>query len=213
MAQVPTRTTFWLGDSFASAKNVTAVTNAVEAVLTSAAHGLQVKDVIELRSEWGTFDKRVFEVKEVLTADTFTIGQDTTNEQLFPPTGGEGSFRKVNSFTQITQVLDATSSGGDPQNVEYKYIESPIRNSINDGFASTSLQLTVDADSVDTAGYLLMRKQTQTQQDTVLKMLLPKGSRVYQPCTVALNEAIQLQDGQINRVVAAFNGNNILTRV
>ena len=50
------------------------------------------------------------------------------------------------------------------------------------------------------------------QTYTCLKMVTRSGSLIFQPCTVALNEAVRLQDGQINRVNVAFNGSNRLTR-
>jgi hypothetical protein len=43
-------------------------------------------------------------------------------------------------------------------------------------------------------------------------MVTRSGSIILQPCTVALNEAVKLTDGQINQVSCAFNGNNRLTR-
>ena len=67
MAQVPTGTTFHIASAFGTAKATTAVTNATEAVVTSAAHGLANGDVVEVSSGWGRLHKRVFEVKAVAT--------------------------------------------------------------------------------------------------------------------------------------------------
>ena len=69
-----------------------------------------------------------------------------------------------------------------------------------------------DADSIGTAGYTNMKSLTDVQTDTILQMVTRNGAKIYQPCTVVLNEAVQLQDGQINRVRAQFNGNNRLVR-
>ena len=84
--------------------------------------------------------------------------------------------------------------------------------SLNDGFNATSYTLEIDADSIGTAGYTNMKSLTDVQTDTILQMVTRNGAKIYQPCTVALNEAVQLQDGQINRVRAQFNGNNRLVR-
>ena len=70
----------------------------------------------------------------------------------------------------------------------------------------------LDADALGSAGYTALKSPTQVRTDTCLKVGTRSGSRVYQPCTVALNESIRMQDGQINRVTCAFNGNNRLTR-
>ena len=212
MAQVPTGTTFFIASAFGSAKTTTIVTNAAEAVVTSVAHGFTNGDIVEMTSGWGRMNLRCFRIKSV-TTDTFALeGMDTTNTTYFPAGSGVGSVRKATTFTQVSNVLGASSQGGDPKTVNYKYIESDVDFSLNDGFNATSYTLELDADSIGTAGYTAMKSLTDVQTNTVMLMVTRNGAKVYQPCTVALNEAVQLQDGQINRVRCAFNGNNRLTR-
>jgi len=194
MAQVPTGTTFF------------------EAVVTCAGHGFAAGDIVEITSGWGRLNLRYFKVKSP-TTNNFTLdGEDTTSTTLFPAGVGIGSVRKVSTFTQIQQVLTASSSGGDPKTVNFKYIESDVENSINDGFSATSYTLDLDADSIGTAGYTALKTLTSVQSNTVMRMVTRSGSQVLVPCTVALNEAVSLADGQINRVKCAFNGNNRGTR-
>ncbi len=212
MAQVPTGSTFYIASAYATAKTVTIVTNATEAVVTSAAHGYTNGDVIEMTSGWGRLNLRVFEIKAV-TTDTFTLtGQDTTSTTFFPAGTGIGTCRKVSTFTQLTTIMNPQSNGGEPKTVNYKFVESDVEYSINDGFGATSYTLEMDADAVATVGYLALKSLTEVQTVTCLKVVTRSGSRIYQPCTVALNEAIKMQDGQINRVSCSFNGSNRLTR-
>lgn len=212
MAQVPTGSTFYIASAFASARTVTAITNASEAVVTSVAHGYTNGDIVEMTSGWGRLNLKALRVKSV-TTDSFVLeGFDTTNTAFFPAGTGIGSVRKASSFTQVTQVLAASSSGGDPKNVTFKYIESDVEFSINDGFTATSQALELDADSIGSAGYTALKTLTDTQTNTILKTLTRSGSVMYQPCTVALNESVTLTDGQVNRVRCAFNGNSKLTR-
>lgn len=212
MAQVPTGTTFFIASAFGSAKTTTIVTNAGEAVVTAVAHGFTNGDIVEMTSGWGRLNKRAFRIKSI-TTDTFVLeGMDTTNTTYFPAGSGVGSVRKATTFTQISKVLSSQSQGGDPKTVAYKYIESDVDFSLNDGFNATSYTLELDADSIDTAGYAVIKALTDVQTDSIMLMVTRNGAKVYQPCTVALNEAVQLADGQINRVRCAFNGNNRLTR-
>jgi hypothetical protein len=212
MSQVPTGTTFYVGSAFAAVQSVTAVSNAAEAVVTCAGHGFAAGDIVEITSGWGRLNLRYFKVKSP-TTNNFTLdGEDTTSTTLFPAGVGIGSVRKVSTFTQIQQVLTASSSGGDPKTVNFKYIESDVENSINDGFSATSYTLDLDADSIGTAGYTALKTLTSVQSNTVMRMVTRSGSQVLVPCTVALNEAVSLADGQINRVKCAFNGNNRGTR-
>lgn len=212
MAQVPTGSTFFIASAFAAPRSTTAVTNAAEAVVTSAAHGFSNGDVLEVTSGWGRLNLRAVRIKGVTTDSFILEGVDTSNSNFFPTGTGIGSVRKATAFTQLTQVLSASSSGGDPKTVSFKYIESDVEFSLNDGFTATSQSLELDADSIGSAGYTALKTLTDTQTNTILRTLTRSGSVMLQPCTVALNESVKLQDGQVNRVTAAFNGNSRLTR-
>jgi hypothetical protein len=212
MAQVPTGTLFFIASAYATGQATTGVSNASEAVVTAAAHGYANGDLVEMTSNWGRIDRRNFRVKGV-TANTFILeGQDTTNLTFFPTGGGLGSVRKITTFTQITQVVGVSASGGDPKNADYKYVESDVGYSINDGFAATNYALDLDADAISTAGYAACKLLTEVQTDTCMKMVTRNGGFLLQPCTVALNESVSIADGQINKVKVAFNGKNRLTR-
>lgn len=212
MAQVPTGSTFFIASAFAASKTTTIVTNATEAVVTSAAHGYSNGDIVEITSGWGRLNRRNFRIKSVST-DTFVLeGADTSSTTYYPAGTGIGSVRKVSTFTQLTTIMNPQSTGGDPKTVTYKFIESDVEYSINDGFTATSYTLELDADSIGSAGYIALKSLTEVQTDTSLKIVTRNGALIFQPCTVALNEAIRMQDGQINRVNVSFNGNNRLTR-
>lgn len=212
MAQVPTGTTFFIASSYAAAKTTTIVTNAAEAVVTSVGHGYANGDFVEVTSGWGRLHRRVFRLKSV-AADTMVLeGADTTNTTFYPSGTGIGSVRKVTAWTQITSVMSPQSSGGEPKDVSYKFVESDVDYSINDGFSATKYTMDLDADSIGSAGYTALKTLTDVQTDTCLKMVMRSGSLVLAPCTVALNESVKLQDGSINKVNASFNGNNRLTR-
>lgn len=212
MAQVPTGTTFFIASAYAAAKAITVLSNAAEAVVTSAAHGYANGDIVEISSGWGRLNKRHARIKSV-TTDTFVLeGIDTSSTTFYPTGSGLGTVRKVSTFTQIQQVLGINTSGGDAKNVNYKYLESDVEFSINDGFAAQTMSLELDADSIGTAGYTALKTLTDVQTDTCLLTQARSGSKVYQSCTVALNEAVQMTDGQINRVALAVNGTGRLVR-
>ncbi len=212
MAQVPTGSTFFIATAFGSALPVTIVSNAAEAVVTSTGHTLANNDIVEMRSGWGRMEKRAFRVKGVAT-NTFTLeGFDTSNTTFFPAGGGIGSVRKVSTFVQLTTVMNPTASGGEAKKVNYKFIESDVEYSINDGFSAVNRALELDADSIGSAGYTALKSLTDVQTDTILKTVTKSGSFTLLPCTVALNEEVVYQDGQINRVKVDFSGNNKSTR-
>ena len=212
MSQVPTGSTFFVASTIASAKTVSSVTNATEAVATSTAHGYSNGDIVIMFSGWGRLNKRAFRIKSV-TTDTFVLeGCDTSSTTFFPAGSGIGTVQKISTWTQVTTVMNPKTNGGDPKKVTYKFIESDVEYSINDGFAATDYEIELDADSIGSAGYTALKSLTDLQTDTVLRIITKSGSFNLIPCTVALNESVQMQEGQINRVKAVFNGNNRAVR-
>ena len=138
MAAVPTGTLFSVATTFGSPITVTVVTNASPAVCTATAHGLSNGDIIEVTSGWGRANKRVFRVANV-TANTFELeGFDTSSTSFFPAGTGIGTVREVTAWTQLTKVMNPATQGGDPKTVVYKFVESDVEYSINDGFTATS---------------------------------------------------------------------------
>ena len=212
MAQVPTGSTFYVASTSAAAKTTTIVTNASEAVVTSAAHGYSNGDIVIMYSGWGRLNKRAFRIKSVAT-DTFVLeGADTSSTTYFPAGQGIGTVQKISAFTQITTIMNPATSGGEPKTTTYKFVESDVEYSINDGFTATNYTVEIDADSIGTAGYTALKTLTDVQTDTVLKIITRSGSFNLIPCTVALNESVSMSEGQINRCVATFNGNNRAVR-
>lgn len=216
MASVPTGTTFHIASTIGTPAAFTSASNAAECVLTMAdTTGFANGDLVIVASGWGNLNGRAFRLKSVVTNTSVTLeGMDTTNTALFPTPGtnAAGTIREITAQTQVTKVTGVSSSGGDPITVQYRYLESAVRYELNDGFNPVSYSINIDADSVAEAGYLALRTLTQTQTETVLRVRNRDGSFQLIPCKVSFNEVVQIQDGQINTVVAAFNGTGLATR-
>lgn len=212
MAQTPTGAQFAVASAYGIVKNITAISNAAEASVT-ATHDFAVGDFVEVTSGWGRLSKRVFRVKTVATTVSFVLeGMDTTNTAIFPAGQGIGTVRKASTFSPITTVMNPSISGGDPKKVTYKFIESESESTINDGFAPTDCTFELDADSIGSAGYTALKTLTDSQADTMLKIVMRSGSILLMPCTVALNEAVMLAEGAINKVKVSCSGNARLSR-
>jgi hypothetical protein len=61
-------------------------------------------------------------------------------------------------------------------------------------------------------GYAALKALTDVQTNTILRIVTRSGQIQLVPGTVALNESVQMNDGQINTVTAAVSGNNRTTR-
>ena len=113
---LPNGVTFAVATAYASSLTVTAATNATETVLT-VTNSLTAGDYVEVTSGWNRLNGRIFRLKAA-TGTTVTlegIDADTSSTTNFPAGSGTGSIRKINTFTQISQVLECTSTGGEPQ--------------------------------------------------------------------------------------------------
>ena len=93
----------------AAAKNVTAATNAAEAVLTVAAHGLTAGDYVVVTSGWGSLNGRVFRVKAADTGTVTLEGADTTNTDKYPAGGGVGKIEKIKCVSCWVMAVSTTS--------------------------------------------------------------------------------------------------------
>jgi Mrp family chromosome partitioning ATPase len=212
MAQLPSGSRRYIATAFGASQTVSAVTNATEAVVTCTAHGYSNGDYVLMTSGWGGINLRAFRIKSV-TTNTFVLeGADTTNTSIYPASGGTGSVVKATTFVEIAQVLEDTGSGGEPQNVEYRYMESDIRFTINDGFTANSRTLILDADSVSTPGYAACQTLSQTRTTTILRTVTKNGSFTLLPCEVALNPETTFSNGNILSNQLSLNGKNLSTR-
>ena len=212
MPTVPTGTIYAVATVFASAVSVTSISNATEAVVTATAHGYANGDYVEITTGWGRLNKRAFRVKSVAT-NTFTLeGANTTNTEFYPSGSSAGSVRKVTTWQQLSKLMNPQTSGGDPKNITYKYLESDVENSKNDGFTAVQESVEIDADEIGSAGYTALQTLTDVQSDTIVKKTLKSGSIILTPCTIALNENVRMQDGQINRCIVSISANNRITR-
>lgn len=212
MPTVPTGTVYAVATVFASSQSVTGISNASEAVVTCTAHGYSNGDFVEITTGWGRLNKRAFRIKSVAT-NTFVLeGANTTNTEFFPSGSSAGSVRKVTTWQQISKIMNPQTSGGDPKNITFKYLESDVENSKNDGFTAVQESFEIDADEIGGAGYTALQTLTDVQSDTIVKKTLKSGSIILTPCTIALNENVRMQDGQINRCIVSISANNRITR-
>lgn len=213
MANVPTGSLIFIASALAAAKAVTAVSNAAEAVCTSAAHGYQPGDLLLINSGWSRADARVFRVKSINAPDGFTLeGLDTTSLVQFPVGQGIGKARKIAEQTRIPSIISMSNSGGEPKNVNYRFMDADQEFSINDGFSAVVWTVELDADILGTVGYTALQALTDSQAESALIVVTRSGARLLQPCKVALNDSVKFQDGQINKISCTFNGSAKLTR-
>ena len=189
--------------TFASAKTITALTNANPAVATSTAHGYATNDEILLTSGWEDATDSVYKVT-VIDANSFSIqGLDTSNTSFFPAGTGTGSAQKMSGWTAIPQVLTINSSGGDARFTDVAPLSKRNAVKIPTGFNATSVTLSLAHDASN-ANYQTMLGISRTLTKVAFKQVISGGATTYGYGYMNVSEMPKLNNNQVNTVDAAI---------
>lgn len=188
-----------LASGYGSNLTVTALTNAAAAVATSTAHGLANGDFVEVTSGWSRLTNKVVRVAGV-TANTFELeGINTTNTGIYPASGGTGSVRKITGWTQLSQVLTSSSSGGEQQFLEYQFLESDAQKKIPTFKTAPGLTLSV-GDDPTLPGYQLAEAANDDRLQRAVRITLPSAAKILYNAFISLNKTPTLT---VNELMAS----------
>lgn len=193
-----------LATTYATAKTVSAVTNASTAVATATANGYSNGDLVELTSGWSRVNNRIVRVAGAATDAFNWEGIDTTSTTNYPAGSGTGSARKITAFTQISQILDMQTSGGDMQFATYSFLEQDFESQLPTQSSAQSISLTIGDDS-SLAGYIALKAAAETRANTALKLVLPSGAILLYNGVVSFNETPTMTKNQVMGVKATFS--------
>ncbi|WP_312141182.1 phage tail protein [Stutzerimonas nitrititolerans] len=185
-----------IASSYLAPTTVTAISNDSPAVATAEGHGLANGDVVEVTSGWSRLNSRVARVANV-TADTFELeGINTTATTLYPAGGGAGSVRKVDTWQQITQVLEFTTSGGEQQFVTYSFLEEDVEHQIPTVKSASSFQMTI-GDDAELPWYSILSDANDDRIPRAVSVVLPSGSAIFYNGYVTLNKTPTLTKNEL----------------
>ena len=189
--------------TFATAKTITALTNANPAVATSVAHGYTTGDEILITSGWEDATDSVYKIT-VLTADTFSIqGLDTTNTGFYPAGTGAGTAQKISGWTSIPQVLTISGSGGDARFTDVQLLAKRNSLKIPTGFNATSITMSLAHDAAN-ANYVTMVGISRNLSKVAFKQVISGGSVTYGYGYLSVSEMPKLNSNSVNTVDAAL---------
>lgn len=188
-----------MASGYGSPLTVSAITNANPGVASSTGHGLTDGDIVEVTSGWSRLTEKVVKVDQ-LTADTFgLVGIDTSLTSIYSAGGGAGSVRKVTGFTQLAQILDSSSSGGEQQFLEYQLLEGDAQKRIPTFKSAAGLTFSV-ADDPSLPGYILASAANDDRLPRAVRITLPSGATIYYNAYISLNKTPSLTVNQIMAV-------------
>ena len=190
----PEGTKVFYSATLATAKNLTAVSNASPAVATCVGHAYNDLDPLLSNSGWEDANDSVFEADQ-LTADTFGITNlDSSSTSWFPSGTGTGTAQKVSDWVEIPQILDISPNGG---GVKYGTV-APL-GSRNDkkqpiGFEAQGVDLKIGYDATN-ATIKAMQAITRVFGKVAFKLVVPGGGRIYGYGNLACGEFPEMSKG------------------
>ncbi len=179
---------------------MTGATNANPSVLTtSASHGISNGAFFEFNSGWSRADGRVFRASAASASVISPEGLDTTLTSNFPTGSGTGSIREISGWTNIQQVLNSASSGGEQQFLEYQFLESDASRRIPTFRSAAGLTLTL-ADDPTLAGYIALATASDDRLQRAFRVTLANGSIILYNAFVSLNRTPTLTVNELMAV-------------
>lgn len=160
-----------------AATATTALSNASECVVT-ATHSLAAGDYVVMASGWGLLDQRVARVKSVSGGTSFVLeGVDTSDTSKYPATTGVGTFRKINTWSTLSQVKGISASGGAQQFADITSISDTVIRQIPT--VKDAVNMTIDVfDDPTLAWYADVIAADTARSPYALLMTFPNGSKL-----------------------------------
>lgn len=201
---LPNGSTVFIASGYGSALTVTIATNANPCVMTSTAHGLANGDFVEVTSGWGRLDQKVVRVAGV-AANTFQLeGIDTSLTSIYPTGSGIGSVRKVTGYTQLSQILSSSSTGGEQQFTTYQFLESDSEKRIPTTKSASGLTFTV-ADDPTQAGFILASVANDDRLKRAVKVVLASAGVISYNAFISINKTPSLTVNELMSVEATLS--------
>lgn len=179
---------------------MSAITNANPGVSTLAAsHGITAGDYLEVTSGWSRLTNKIVRAGTVATNDVPLLGIDTTSTSVYPAGGGAGSVRRISGWTQLSQILSSSTSGGEQQFLEYQFLESDAQKRIPTFKSASGLTFSV-ADDPTQPGYILASTANDDRLPRAVRISLPGGSVILYNAYISLNKTPSLTVNELMAV-------------
>jgi hypothetical protein len=183
-------------NTYGAAVNMTAVTNAAEAVATlAAAHGVVVGDMLEITSGWGRLNQRFVRAKVVNVNDVTLEGVNTTSTTLFPAGAGTGTIRRVAAATglvSMSQIKLISTSGGEMSYEDITSMDDVVSKQMPTIRSPVQMQLTC-FDDPTLAWYATLVAADDAATPLGFRMSFPNGSKIYFNAFVSVSRVPQIE--------------------
>lgn len=204
--RLPNKSIVSLSSVLGSAITVSAISNAAEAVCTAAAHGLSDGDYVLVTSGWSKLNGRVLRVKSSTTGTFVLEGFNSTDTDIFQPGAGVGSVKEVTTWAQLSEVLDLTTEGGDPQYWNYQPLESDSQKRLATGTTPLGINFNL-GDNPTHAGHIAVVAASESGSVQAVRIRFPDGQLMLFGATVSTNNvpSLSVNTGMTIRVALSVD--------
>lgn len=202
--KLPDGSTLAIESALGSAVTVSSISNANPAVASASAHGLATGDIVKLTSGWNRLNGRVFRVT-VVDVNSFSLdGVDTTSTTRYPAGSSAGTATEITGWTQISQVLEFTTTGGDQQFVTVSLLEEDFERQLPTVKSAQSITMSI-GDDASLPWYAVMVAANEDRTERALRLTLPDDSVIYYNGIATLNETPTTTKGQVMALAATVS--------
>lgn len=196
---IPNGSLIHIASGYGVAKTMSALTNANPGEATlEASHGVVTGDILEVTSGWSRLNDKIVRAGTVATNQVPLEGMDTSLTSIYPIGSGVGTVREISGWTQLLQILNSNSNGGEQQFLEYQLLEADSkvrRPTVKNPYGMT---LSI-GDDPTLAGYILAGVANDDRLQRAVRITLPSGSLLFYNCYISLNRTPSLT---VNEVMA-----------
>jgi hypothetical protein len=186
--KLPNGSLVYIASGYGAVKNMTALTNASEAVATlEASHGVLEGEFIEVTSGWSRLTNKIVRAGTVSTNDVDLEGYNTSSTTIYPAGTGTGSVREISGWTQIQQILEPSSTGGEQRYLAYQFLESDAETEIPTIKSAGGLTFNV-ADDPSLNGFIALSAANDDRLQRAFLIVLPSGAILLYNAFVSLNK-------------------------
>jgi len=203
-ARLPDGAIVTLATTYGAAKTITGISNASPGVASSNGHGFANGALLAVTSGWSNLNNRVVRVAGQ-AADSFKLDEiDTSLTNLYPAGSGAGSVQEITGWTQISQIVGFTTSGGEQQFTNVSFLEQNFETQLPTTISAMSIAIDI-GDDPSLPGYQALKAAADVRAIRALRMRLPDDSFILYQGYVSFNETPTLGKGQVMQVKATFS--------
>lgn len=189
-----------IASGYGVSKTMSALSNANPAEATlEAAHGVTEGEYLEVTSGWSRLTDKIVRAGTVDTNDVLLLGIDSTLTSIFPAGTGIGSVREITGWTQLSQILQSNSQGGEQQFTTYQFLEDDQEKRIPTSKSASGLTLRI-ADDPTLAGYILASAANDDRLPRAVRITLPSGAVILYNAYISLNKTPSLTVNEVMSV-------------